>query len=626
MRPLCALYALLLTFFSYSQIVSPRKCVSERDMEEIKSNPKLLQEYNKFEKLIKDYKKKYSASSANQRLIDPNGLITIPVVFHVIHFPEDALNTLTNISLAQIQSQIDVLNEDFSRTNADAANTPIPFQSKAANVQIAFRLACFDPNGAATDGVTRTNKPRYVNYWENNMKNAASGHEAWPTDRYLNIWVIPSFGINGNLAQTQPIGLLSTSPNTDGIAVCSDCVGRGAGYIFKVYDLNGIPRKWVYDRGRTLTHEIGHWLNLIHIWGPNNGGDFQNCSDSDECDDTPNQERPTDWPYSFPTFPKISCNNGPNGDMWMNFMDYSTDQEMNTFTNDQKSRMRAMFQPGGPRQGFIDNYFKLTKLFSDCSLGYYLLRTPFCEVNGNITWNITGPSTASTYPSTFKTVYPQSGANGTAILSASWNNFVSEIAIPVGYGTESSTYTTYDSYSSGSPVLTLTNGGFYSAKTNTYGTLSFNGANGVAKNWRIFSQSGQAYLNGNGNNFSLFVYPNSNVTIRADIPTTCNGDKMVQFTFYRSGYQYALSPNPASNNITITALNVSADPNARTASEMPEYEVQIFTRYNQLMKKTKCAKGSKDITIDVSSLPSNQLYTVQLITSEEVQTKSFFKE
>jgi hypothetical protein len=233
-------------------------------------------------------------------------------------------------------------------------------------------------------------------------------------------------------------------------------------------------------------------------------------------------------------------------------------------------------------------------------------------------WSITGPATsAPAYGSnTLRHVTPQSGANGTAILTASWNNFTSDITIPVGYGLESSTYNR--NFNNSGNIDLRVNGVHTTSSNNwTNGQVAFSNATGVVKNWRIVSSTFPASTSmGSSNNFS--------------IPTSC-GDKTIEYSFLASyltsSLSFALSPNPASNNITIAAARVSTDPNARTTStEVPEYEVQIFTRYSQLMKKMKCDKGMKDITIDVSNLPSNQLYTVKLISSEGVETKSFFKE
>jgi hypothetical protein len=612
--------ALLVSLLLFSTLGWSQDCGGGLDVKKLKQgNPKIYQEYLRIEKLTEEYKARMQ-SNPNARLIDENGVITIPVVFHILHRGE-FVGTGTNISDARINDQIDVLNQCYSQMN-DQSAIPTVFRNVAANPNFRFLLACTDPNGLGTNGILRkqTTETNFFSSTQNAQKSSTGGDDAWATERYLNIWVVPN-----NLFQSttsDPLGgyafqpaIISQSPELDGAVVRAGNVGLNTGIANR-------------SEGRTVVHEVGHWLNLLHTFNENGL-----CINADGCDDTPVQANSTLSVACPITFPLLAndCSGTPNGVMYDNFMDYTDDRcGRRMFSQNQVTRMRAVFQVGGPRRGFIDNYFKLTKLFSDCSLGYYLVKTPFCEANNNITWSITGPSTISNYPSTFKTVYPQSGVNGTAILTASWNNFTTDISIPIGYGAESSSYT--PNYPQ-SGYVPLTVNQVHPTKYNryTYGQVSFTGATGQAQGWRFLtnSSSSTTISGGNGNSFWIrFAQAGAFATIRADIPTLC-GTRTVDYSFTSNlggGYQYALSPNPASNNITITALNVSVDPNARTTSEMPEYEVQIFTRYNQLMKKTKCPKGSKDITIDVSNLPSNQLYTVQFISSEDVQTKSFFKE
>lgn len=213
------------------------------------------------------------------------------------------------------------------------------------------------------------------------------------------------------------------------------------------------------------------------------------------------------------------------------------------------------------------------------------------------------------------------------MLTASWNNLTSDLSIPVGYGVASGSYT--PNYpSSGYVPLTVNQVHSTSYNNYTYGQVSFTGATGVAQNWRFLtnSSSSTTISGGNSNSFWIrFTQAGAFATIRADIPTPC-GLTTVDYSFTTSGgARYALSPNPASNDIKIKASKANSDPNA-SATDIPEYDVQIFTRYNQLVKKAKCPKGNGEVTIDVSSLASNQLYTVQLISNEDVQTISFYKE
>jgi Pregnancy-associated plasma protein-A len=248
------------------------------------------------------------------------GVVRIPVVVHVVW------NTpAQNVSAAQIQSQIDVLNEDFRRTNADATSVPASFAGVAADARIEFALAVRDPNCGATTGITRTNTTTTGFTWatRNNIKSAAGGGaDPWPSSRYLNMWV-------ANFTDTT-LGF-ATFPGSpadlDGFVVDTEAFGT-LGTAASPFDL-----------GRTGTHEIGHWLNLLHIWGDDDNPPVTDvCGGSDECTDTPNQaDRTTGNPSGI----RISCSNGPNGDMYMNYMDYTDDAGMFLFTLDQATRMNA---------------------------------------------------------------------------------------------------------------------------------------------------------------------------------------------------------------------------------------------------------------------------------------------
>jgi Pregnancy-associated plasma protein-A len=241
------------------------------------------------------------------------GITTIPVVVHVLYnTPEQ------NISDAQIQSQIDVLNRDFRKTNPDVESVPEPFKPLAADARIEFVLATIDPTGKPTNGITRTATTTTEFMPDDRMKSTATGGiDAWRTDRYLNLWVCRLQG--GLLGYAQFPG---GPPATDGVVITT----TGFGTI-------GTARA-PFNLGRTATHEIGHWLNLRHIWGDDDAG----CNGSDFVDDTPNQAGPNS---GKPRFPRITCNNGPNGDLYVNYMDYTDDAGMFMFTTGQVIRMQA---------------------------------------------------------------------------------------------------------------------------------------------------------------------------------------------------------------------------------------------------------------------------------------------
>jgi hypothetical protein len=244
-----------------------------------------------------------------------NGVITIPVVVHVVYN-----NSTENISDAQIQSQMDVLNDDFRRLNSDADNT----WNQAADIEIEFCMATVDPNGNPTNGITRTATSVSSFSTNDNMKfNSSGGKDAWPADEYLNMWVCDISG--GILGYAQFPG---GSPSTDGVVMDYQYFGT-IGTATAPFDL-----------GRTTTHEVGHWLNLRHIWG--DGG----CSVDDFVSDTPTSDAAN---YGC-SLGHVSCG---STDMVQNYMDYSDDACMNLFTFGQRTRMRALFDNGGFREGLL---------------------------------------------------------------------------------------------------------------------------------------------------------------------------------------------------------------------------------------------------------------------------------
>jgi hypothetical protein len=246
-------------------------------------------------------------------------LIKIPVVVHVVHG-----NDRENISDAQVKSQIAVLNKDFRAKNADKSKVPSAWKSLVADANIEFVLAAKDPKGKKTTGVTRTATSMSSFGANDEVKSKKTGGvDPWPTDRYLNIWVC-------NLGQ----GLLGYAQfpggpaKTDGVVV-----------LYTAFGTKGTV-KAPFNKGRTATHEIGHYLGLRHIWGDRN-----DCSGNDFVADTPPARQAN---MGKPKFPRITCNNGPNGDMFMNYMDYVDDDTMYMFTEGQVARMNATL--AGPRR------------------------------------------------------------------------------------------------------------------------------------------------------------------------------------------------------------------------------------------------------------------------------------
>ncbi len=312
------IFSILISNLAISQSQTKRCGFNELRQALLEQYPGLEENWQKIEQQIQQNTHHPPKNGSN---------FVIPVVVHVLY------NTnipASNISDEQILSQINKLNWDFQRMNADTGNTPNSFKTVAADTKISFCLAQRDPDGKWTNGITRTqtNKTQFNINTDDAKFTSQGGKDGWPSDQYLNIWVVPS--INGGVLgyATFPGG----PANRDGVVIAYRYFGdrEQQSNFGKTFSLSS-----PYDKGRTATHEVGHWLGLYHIWGDDNGA----CSGSDYVNDTPNQ---ADETYGCPSSPQISCNNGPDGDMFQNYMDYSDDGCMNLFTAGQATRMQTV--------------------------------------------------------------------------------------------------------------------------------------------------------------------------------------------------------------------------------------------------------------------------------------------
>lgn len=262
---------------------------------------------------------------ANKSKIINRTVVTIPTVFHVVY-----KNSAQNIPTSQIESQIQVLNEDYRKANSNFSTTRAIFDTIAADVEIQFCLASKDPQGNPTSGITRTQAPSNASFdplfgFDNVKSSSTGGVDPWPTNEYLNIWVCDMSILN----QTFVLGYAQfpgDNPATDGVVLQYQHVGR-----------TNDPQAAPANLGRTATHEIGHWLGLRHIWGDGP------CDSTDYVADTPNA---ADASQSDCDKNKNTCNTEDPfwgsidpPDMVENFMDYSADACMTMFTKGQKARM-----------------------------------------------------------------------------------------------------------------------------------------------------------------------------------------------------------------------------------------------------------------------------------------------
>lgn len=318
--------AITLTLLSAITSVSAQNwCGTMEDRKELYADrPEVAAE---IEKRFKAFNKLQNENEAKGEKNTENYIV--PVVFHVIHKDGEE-----NISFEQIEDQMRILNEDFARLNSDTSNTPAVFAAYSGDMNIEFRLAQIDPEGNCTQGITRTysNLSSMAN---NNVKTLIQ----WDPYKYLNVWVVSNIDKDSSvggmvLGYAQFPDQLWSDSETDGIVLRDDycgSIGTAAG-----------------EEGRTLTHEVGHWLNLRHIWGD------QECG-SDEVNDTPAAFEPNfgvctnNFPWHASGSSACSASSGQTitqeyGEMFMNYMDYSSDECMNMFSLGQGERMRLAIE------------------------------------------------------------------------------------------------------------------------------------------------------------------------------------------------------------------------------------------------------------------------------------------
>ncbi len=297
-----------------------RNCGSmEHLAQQLQQDPGMRQRMDAIERHTQQYQ--------SQQGVQFRNVITIPVVFHIVH-DGDAVGSGENISDALVLAQLQQLNNDFRKQNSDANLVPPLFQGVHADTEIQFCLAQRTPSGAATTGINRINGGQ-ASWTRNQIESNLKPSTIWNRNQYLNVWSVRFGGGDaGLLGYAQFPG---GSASTDGVVVVFSSIGSVA---------NPNPAGGNYARGRTLTHEVGHWLNLRHIWGDATCG-------NDFVSDTPVHQTSNG---GCPAFPKTNnCSGGPWTEMTMNYMDYTYDACMYMFTAGQATRMRAVLVSGGAR-------------------------------------------------------------------------------------------------------------------------------------------------------------------------------------------------------------------------------------------------------------------------------------
>jgi hypothetical protein len=594
-------------------------------------------------------------------------LITIPVVVHVIHNGE-AIGTAPNISDAQVQSQITVLNQDFRKKLGTRGYNN---NSVGADIEIEFVLAKQDPDGNPTNGIDRVNM----------------GHKTWPKDDvdelvkpatiwdplfYMNMWSVrfpdtsdvlgyAQFPDSSSLAGIDNINGIS---DTDGVVASYDVFGSddyGSGFLINK----------TYNKGRTMTHEVGHYLGLLHIWGDGNGDEESNspdCNATDYCEDTPQ----AGWLHRSCNAIYDTCPQSPGNDMPENYMDYTADTCMNIFTQNQKERMIAVMNKS-PRRASLKTSVKgntIPLFANDAKLkivaDYTSSESLDCgSLNKQKNKQITLTNVGTTTLTSVTIIYNLgSGANQTQAWTGSLAPF------------QATNVTLLNTNKNGilNAAIDLVNGQTDQRTTNDKATIAFAPMNYEFKNYvfnlqldKFGSETNWNIKNGSGNIlYSGGPYPDSN-----NLPPvltqnwTLDADECYTFTINDSkengiccnsgqGYYNIKSPNGVvkittgsqftdTDSVSFTTATLKRNifdianeihwyPNPATTSlklDIPEGyglpdNVLISNTSGQIVSQKEVFDPS-DLVINVSSL-SNGIYFITINKGDRTKTMKFLKE
>ena len=323
-------------FISFAQnpdrIVAEKCGTMQRLQLKLQQNAELK---NKFEQERMQFNRMLSQKTTTPPLLRTQGTIYIPVVFHIVMKNPDLVTD------AQVLAQLDTLNRDYSGKNGDSVKIPSYFKPLFGKSSIQFCLAKRTPDGDPTTGIVRVSTSASSFGIDDAVKQTSTGgDDSWNTDKYFNVWICYLSNSILGYGSFPDDGF----PNQQGVVI----------------DYRSIPGGTYtnYNTGKTLTHETGHYFNLYHIWGDDNG----DCTGTDYVADTPNQ---ADATSGCPNGIKLdSCTSSGDGVMYQNYLDYSNDACLVMFTQGQVARMEsalstyrsALFSSNGCTPVVLNNY------------------------------------------------------------------------------------------------------------------------------------------------------------------------------------------------------------------------------------------------------------------------------
>lgn len=455
------------------------------------------------------------------------GPYDIPMIVHVIH-NGTAVGSGLNLSQAQIYSQFDVLNEDYNNTNADGAQVPAAFQPLRGSLQMNFKKALRDPAGntLAEPGINRINRntkgwtaPPYTQTY---VDQTIKPNSIWDPTKYFNVWVTDISGGLLGWAQfpppsTPPVAGLPTNPgsaNTDGVVILYSAFGR----------VGNVAAP--YNKGRTLTHEAGHFFGLRHIWG-----DEAQCAADDYVSDTPQQKGEN---YGCPSYPQTTqaggrCSTADPSSMFMNYMDYTDDACMFMFSQGQATRMEAVIT-SSPRR------VELTTSTTD---------DPLIALDASIS-NIIRPS-GSSCAGTFSPQVTLTNLGSSTLTSVTITYNIN--------GTGSTVYNWTGSLAAGASTVVTLPSATAASGTHTFTVATSSPNNGVDGNTANDSKS---------QSFTIIAAP---ATVSLPLVEGFTGT-----TFPPSGWTLV---NPEANNTWTRVTNAGGFGNSTNSAKMDNYSGQV---------------------------------------------------